>query len=98
MILFSVSEIQMWCGQPGSQILLAHQKYWLPITNRSLMNSSSSKSFGVYLVVSWLPGGQLDVWQVLVRSYEAYVPDSRTTNLTRNPAVNRCFCMKLKQT
>jgi hypothetical protein len=29
------------------QILLAHQKYWLPITNRSLMNSSS-KSFGVY--------------------------------------------------
>jgi hypothetical protein len=25
-------------GQPGSLILLAHQKYWLPITNRSLMN------------------------------------------------------------
>jgi hypothetical protein len=38
-------------GQPGSQILLAHQKYWLPITNRSYMNSSS-KSFGVYFVVS----------------------------------------------
>jgi hypothetical protein len=27
-------------GQPGSQILLAHQKYWLSITNRSLMNRS----------------------------------------------------------
>jgi hypothetical protein len=38
-------------GQPGPLILLAHQKYWLPITNRSLMNSSS-KSFGVYFVVS----------------------------------------------
>jgi hypothetical protein len=37
-------------GQPGSQILLAHQNYWLPITNRSLMNGSS-KSFGVYFVV-----------------------------------------------
>jgi hypothetical protein len=34
-------------GQPGSQILLARQKYWLPVTNISLMNSSS-KSFGVY--------------------------------------------------
>jgi hypothetical protein len=34
-------------AQPGFQILLAHQKYWLPITNRSLMNSSS-KSFGVH--------------------------------------------------
>jgi hypothetical protein len=38
-------------GQPGSQLLLAHQKYWLPITNRSLMKSSS-KSFGVDFVVS----------------------------------------------
>jgi hypothetical protein len=35
-----------------SQILLAHQKYWLPIANRYLMNSSS-KSFGVYFVVSF---------------------------------------------
>jgi hypothetical protein len=29
-------------GQPGSQILLAHQKYWLPITNRTLMNSTAN--------------------------------------------------------
>jgi hypothetical protein len=64
-------------GQPGSQILLAHQKYWLPITNRSLMNSSC-KSFGVYARLT------TDVWQVLVRSCEAHVPGARTTNF-RNP-------------
>jgi hypothetical protein len=64
---------------PGSLILLAHQKYRLPITNRSLTNSSS-KSFGVY--ARWTT----DVWQVLVRSCEACVPGARTTNF-RNPAV-----------
>jgi hypothetical protein len=66
-------------GQPGSLILLAHQKYWLPITNRYLMNSSS-KSFGVY--ARWTT----DVWQVLVRSCEACVPGARTTNF-RNPVL-----------
>jgi hypothetical protein len=64
-------------GQPGCQILLVHQKYWLPITNRSLMNSSS-KSFRVY--ARWTT----DVWQVLARSCEACVPGTRTTN-SRNP-------------
>jgi hypothetical protein len=31
-------------GQPGSQILLAHQKFWLAITNGSfLMNNSAQQ-------------------------------------------------------
>jgi hypothetical protein len=56
---------------------VAQQKYWLPITNRSL-NNSSSKSFGVY--ARWTT----DVWQVLVHSCEACVLGARTTNF-RNP-------------
>jgi hypothetical protein len=31
-------------GQPGSQILLAHQKYWLPITKRSLATAAANQS------------------------------------------------------
>jgi hypothetical protein len=48
----------------------------LPSPNRSLMNSSSSKSFGVY--ARWTT----DMWQVLVHSCEACIPGARTTNIS----------------
>jgi hypothetical protein len=63
-------------GQPGSQILLAHQKYWLPITNISLMNIAANH-------LECMPGGQLKYGRYLSAAVR-HVPGARTTNF-RNP-------------
>jgi hypothetical protein len=62
-------------GQPGSQILLSHQKYWLPITN--IFDEQQQQ-----IVWSVFCGFMFenDAWQLLDRSCEAYVPGTLTTN------------------